>query len=451
MRLAYTWILAALPIAALPTPAVGQGDTSDLEPEAEELEQARASFEMGVDLVAAEDFPSALAAFEESYELAPRPTTLFNIGMCQKGMFLYVEATATFRRYLEDTTGEGETEMRTKARLAIEELSTLVGRLAVTGAPDGALITVDGKRAGVTPASEPIEVDPGKHAVRITADGYEPFETEVTVASSTEAAIRVEMAELPAAEEEPVDEYAALLAKAEQAKKDKLARAARLEEEWVKVEKIALEPSLGKEERALVLEHFLDEYPSDNPHKQTARLWKQALEEGDEPADVLMPDYLRTKTEWVALRIGGGNYGGAAMLSAITLRRELFCWDILRVSGGGGVLEKDESDTGAEGTTDKDRRWIASGGTAVGIPWHFEDTGRFEIRFGVGVMVGLINSVDEEQVLGLIFVPEGVLVWHAFEYFALQAGIDVQLGAIDFEEGFSFPTPALGAFLGVRI
>jgi len=432
MRLAYISILATIPILADPVPAL-----------AADLERAKASFEMGVDLVATEDFPSALAAFEESYELAPRPTTQFNIGMCQKGMFLYVEATASFRLYLEDTTDLGDTEMRTKARLAIEELSTLVGRLTISGAPDGSAIEIDGKRVGQTPVAEPVEVNPGRHTVRVTAEDYEPFEIEVMVASSAAAAVEVAMAELPEDVDQPVDEYAALLEKAEQAKKNKEARAARLEQEWVKVEKIALEQSLGQEERALVLEHFIDEYPTDNPHKKKARLWKKALEDGEEPADVLMPEYLRTKTEWAALRVGGGNYGGAGMLSVITLRWELFCWDILRGSGGGGVLAKDDNS--------EERRYIASFGTAVGVPWHFEDTGRFEIRFGVGVMVGMINSVDEERAWALIFVPEGVLVWHAFEYFALQAGIDVQLGAVDFEEGWSLPTPALGAFLGVRI
>jgi hypothetical protein len=429
MRLAHISILAAITLLAGSLPAKADDDA---------LERAKASFEMGVDLVAVEDFPSALAAFEESYELAPRPTTLFNIGMCQKGMFLYVEATSTFSRYLEDTAGEGDTEMRSKAELAIEELSTLVGRLTVSGAPDGSRIAVDGKRVGETPVAEPIAVNPGMHAIRVTKRGYEPFETEVTVASSTEAAVEVAMAELPAVEEEPVDEYAALLAKAEQAKKDKEARAARLEEEWVKVEKIALEQSLGKEERALVLEHFVDEYPTDNPHKQKARLWKKALEEGEEPADVLMPDYLRTKTEWAALRVGGSNYGGNGLLSLFTLRWELFAWDILRFSGGGGALIAGE-----------ERTWSLSAGTGVAVPWHFVDDGRFEIRFGLGLMIGRVNV--EEDLLGLILVPEGVLIWHAFEYLALQAGIHVDLATFDFQGDTSFPTPAMGASLGIRI
>lgn len=434
MRLAHILIAAALPAVAVPV-AAQSPDASQSEAD---LEQAKAQFEMGVDLVAAEDFPSALAAFEESYELAPRPTTRFNIGMCQKGMFLYVEASATFQRYLADTAEEGQTEMRNKARLAIEELSTLVGRLIITGAPDEAAISVDGKRVGATPVEEPIAVNPGMHAVQITKDGYEPFETEVTVASSTEAAIEVSLTETPQVENEPVDEYAALLAKAEQAKQDKEARAQQLEEEWIKVEKIALEQSLGQEERALVLEHFLDEYPTDNPHKQTARLWKKALEEGDEPADVLDPKHLRTKTEWVALRIGGSNYGGNGLLSAFTLRWELFAWDILRFSGGGGALIAGE-----------ERTWTLAAGTGVAVPWHFVDDGRFEIRFGLGLMIGRVNV--EEDLLGLILVPEGVLIWHVFEHFALQAGIHLDLATFDFQGETSFPTPALGASLGVRI
>jgi len=414
------------PAAAADAPAEG------------DLERARSLFEMGVELVAAEDFPSALAAFEESYGLAPRPTTLFNIAMCQKGMFRYVESAATFERYLVETAEEGATEMRQKARAAAEELEQLVGRLVITGAPDGSAIEVDGKRAGTTPLSWPIAVDPGRHTVRVTREGHEPHKASVTVASATEVAIAAEMPEIVEPEEEPVDEYAALLARAEAAKKEKEARAALLEEAWVKVEKIALDEGLGREERMLVLEHFLDEYPRDNPHKMTARLWIEALEDGDEPADVLDPEHLRTKTEWVSLRIGGSNYGGAGMLSAFTLRWELFAWDILRFSGAGGAL-----------ISGGDRSWTLAGGTAVAVPWHFVDDGRFEIRFGLGLMVGWVNV--EEELLGLILVPEGVLIWHLFEYLALQAGIHLDLATFDFQGETSFPTPALGASLGFRI
>jgi hypothetical protein len=412
--------------------------TADDEGAEDDLARAKSLFEMGVELVAAEDFPSALAAFEESYGLAPRPTTLFNIAMCQKGMFRYVESAATFERYLVETAAEGATEMRQKARTAVEELEQLVGRLVVTGAPDGSAIEVDGERAGVTPLSWPISVDPGRHAVRVTHDGHEPFETSVTVASATEVEVEAELPAIEKPVQEPVDEYAALLARAEEAKKEKEARAARLEQEWAKVQKIALDESLGREERMLVLEHFLDEHRRDNPHKLTARLWMEALEDGDEPADVLNPEYMRTKTEWIALRLGGSNYGGAGMLSAFTLRWELFVWDILRFSGAGGALI-----SGGE------RKWTLAGGTAVAVPWHFVDDGRFEIRFGLGLMVGWVNV--EEDLLGLILVPEGVLIWHVFEYLALQAGIHLDLATFDFQGETSFPTPALGASLGFRI
>jgi tetratricopeptide (TPR) repeat protein len=405
----------------------------------DELEQAKALFANGVELVAAEDFPSALAAFEKSYENAPRPTTLFNIGMCQKGMFLYVEARATFERYLVDTAEEGETELRQKARSANEELDQLVGRLLVTGAPDGAEIQVDGKRAGITPLGWPIDVNPGVHAVRVEKDGHQSFETSVTVGSATEAEVAAEMPEIEQQSQAPVDEYSALLAKAEAAKLSKHERAKKLEAEWIKVARIAFEESLGHEERALVLDHFLDTYPTKNPHKQMAKLYIEALEEGEEPADVLDPECMRTKTEWVALRIGGSNYGGNGVLSVVTLRWELFAWDILRFSGGGGALI----------ANDKERRWSLSGGTGVAIPWHFVDDGRFEIRFGLGLMVGRVNV--EEDLLGLILVPEGVLIWHVLEHLALQAGIHLDLATFDFQGETSFPTPALGASIGLRI
>ena len=53
------------------------------------------------------------------------------------------------------------------------------GTLRVVGAPMGAAITVDDAPSGVVPAT--IEVPPGSHAVKVTAEGYTPLDTTAEI------------------------------------------------------------------------------------------------------------------------------------------------------------------------------------------------------------------------------------------------------------------------------
>ncbi|MBA3454557.1 MAG: PEGA domain-containing protein [Deltaproteobacteria bacterium] len=54
------------------------------------------------------------------------------------------------------------------------------GTLEITGTPEGASVAINDQTVGTLPAK--IEVIPGKHWIRVTQYGYQPFETTATVA-----------------------------------------------------------------------------------------------------------------------------------------------------------------------------------------------------------------------------------------------------------------------------
>lgn len=66
-----------------------------------------------------------------------------------------------------------------------------IGTLIVRGAPAGALVSIDGVPTGSLPLDAPVA--PGAHTVRVTAYGYAPFETTVTVAADQPAPVDVTM------------------------------------------------------------------------------------------------------------------------------------------------------------------------------------------------------------------------------------------------------------------
>ena len=61
---------------------------------------ARQKFDQGRVEFAAQHYDKALSLFRDSYQLAPYPDLLFNIGRCYEAMHLYRDALDAFERYL---------------------------------------------------------------------------------------------------------------------------------------------------------------------------------------------------------------------------------------------------------------------------------------------------------------------------------------------------------------
>jgi hypothetical protein len=150
---------------------------------------ARAAFDEGVTAFTAENYPAALEAFERSFAKSPKASVLFNIGMCQKALYRYVDSLATFRRYLAEGGAKIKPARRAEVEKAIAEMEALAGTVRIHGAPPGAAVAIDGADRGRTPLAEPLAADPGKHVVEVRCDGYESFKKEILVSSETETVV----------------------------------------------------------------------------------------------------------------------------------------------------------------------------------------------------------------------------------------------------------------------
>jgi hypothetical protein len=159
---------------------------------ADEVAEAKAKIEEGKRLVTEENYQAALEAFEASYALRPKTWVLFNIGMCQKALHRYADAIATFNRYLslEKKTEQAHFKTLELALQAVDELEQLVGKVNIVEAPDGARVVIDGTKVGKTPLSEPLVLDPGRHALKIKKPGFQALEIDVIVNSGAEVEVR---------------------------------------------------------------------------------------------------------------------------------------------------------------------------------------------------------------------------------------------------------------------
>jgi len=156
-------------------------------------EVAKAKFQEGMALIKEENYPAALAAFEESYKLVPKPGLLYNIAMCQKALFRYVESIAAFEKYISAMGANIKPDMKLTAEQALSDMRKLVGTILIDEAPDGSEVFVDDRSIGRTPMKEALLADPGQHSIRVERDGYKPLRTEVNVASGATIAVRAKL------------------------------------------------------------------------------------------------------------------------------------------------------------------------------------------------------------------------------------------------------------------
>jgi hypothetical protein len=174
----------------------------------EKLEQAKVLFNMGAQLYAARKYAAAIQNFEEAYRLAPRPALLFSIAQAERRYYYesrsadYLRRSiAHYREYLGQAEQGGR---RAEAGQALAELELVASKqdpapTASGAAPPpppppkptlsvmatqvkGARIAVDGKQTEEGIFSE--EMAPGKHSIKVTAEGYFDEEREVVMQGS---------------------------------------------------------------------------------------------------------------------------------------------------------------------------------------------------------------------------------------------------------------------------
>jgi hypothetical protein len=73
------------------------------------------------------------------------------------------------------------------------QLDRLPATLRVTASEEKAVVAVDGELVGTAPVS--IERPPGSYEVVVTADGFEPYETQTTVKAGQELRLRATLVE----------------------------------------------------------------------------------------------------------------------------------------------------------------------------------------------------------------------------------------------------------------
>lgn len=152
------------------------------------------------------------------------------------------------------------------------------------------------------------------------------------------------------------------------------------------------------------------------------------------------PEYYMNKTEWITLKLLGGNYGVGGSISFFTLRKTNFYWEILRFSGAYG------GPGFGSGTS-----YFWTLGTIWGGQIFLTDSNRHELRIGGGFFFGpigqelyepivekegfcsnensgnCVTTIDEGLSSIFSIVPTINYVYHCSKVFTFLSGLDLYI------------------------
>ncbi|WP_437909504.1 hypothetical protein WME95_17430 [Sorangium sp. So ce327] len=168
----------------------------------EELAEARALFQEGVALSAANHCAAALAKFHAVASVRRTPQVLFNIAECEARLGKLVSALGNYRIAAAAADGDPRAnDVSANVGARIEDLEARIPRLAIRRGAGAltATILLDGAALGASEISADIPVDPGPHVVSAWVGDREAARETVTLAERDAKTVEIAIAEPPAA------------------------------------------------------------------------------------------------------------------------------------------------------------------------------------------------------------------------------------------------------------
>jgi hypothetical protein len=155
---------------------------------AQSVDQAIAAtlFNEGRQLMGEEKYELACAKFEQSHRLDPGGGTVLNLAICREKQGKTMSAWAAYREAVALARRDGRSDRETLGLEGIGRLEPGLSRVTVnvTGRTPGLAVTLDQVVIGEAAYGTPLPVDPGEHAMRASAAGYEPWQGSFRIGPS---------------------------------------------------------------------------------------------------------------------------------------------------------------------------------------------------------------------------------------------------------------------------
>jgi hypothetical protein len=189
VALAFSALVALSSHAALATPAGNEPEANaDATHTQSELlrAEAQAYFKRGLDLAnEGRDWDAALSEFLRSRQLFPTRSATRNAAIALRKLERFAEALDMYDALLTQFSESISAQELAQARSERAALLEHVGELGIDPAEAGSNVVIDGQQRAVTPLAAPIRLDMGVHTVRLSKDGFQTIERQVSVAEGS--------------------------------------------------------------------------------------------------------------------------------------------------------------------------------------------------------------------------------------------------------------------------
>jgi hypothetical protein len=157
-------------------------------------EEARKHYDRAIELVDDGQLEGAIVEFQRSYTLKHHFTVFYNIGQVFVSLAKPVEAVDAYQRYLAEGGKKIPAARQAEVEKEIARQKARIATLEIRGLPDGALVRLDGKEIGKAPITAPVRMGLGAHTIAASAEGFDPAETEVTLAGEDQQVVELVLA-----------------------------------------------------------------------------------------------------------------------------------------------------------------------------------------------------------------------------------------------------------------
>ena len=152
---------------------------------------AEARFREGLQAMEAKDYATACPKLAESNRLDPASGTLLALALCYERAGKTASAWASYTDAAARSKLEKRADREKAARQKISELEPKLSKLTIHVSDEakglsGLSVKRDGEVVGAGSFDSPTPVNPGKHAIEVSADGMKPFSTSVDVGADAD-------------------------------------------------------------------------------------------------------------------------------------------------------------------------------------------------------------------------------------------------------------------------
>lgn len=176
---------------------------------AQDVARARQLFEQGLASARASHWVEARDAFQESLEIAERPSTVLNLAGAQVQTGQLVDAAASYRRFLDIARTGRDAAHRADAQHQLEAVEARIphATLRVAGLASDDVVRIDERVVMHGALETPMALDPGPHALVVMREGRELGQRRFELADGESAVVELALvapAALVATTEPPV-------------------------------------------------------------------------------------------------------------------------------------------------------------------------------------------------------------------------------------------------------